>query len=184
MPNTFLSRPYKLNILGFYLPKIYVVTSSWSQHDTKKKKIQGVYLMKKIICAFAFVILCVFAYAQSAPFTEGRWQGRISYKDAGGKTRSNFYELVFVANGSCIVTVSGKQDGVEVFQDADGLWSFDDTFFRLECDFPDPVFDYLSAIHWVSVYQFDALGNRFTLLIKPYSDAPNVIKVAFNKVDD
>ncbi|GHT87837.1 hypothetical protein FACS1894137_15590 [Spirochaetia bacterium] len=69
-------------------------------------------------------------------------------------------------------------------QDADGLWSFDETFFRLECDFPDPVFKHLPSINWVSVYQFDTLGNRFTLLVKPYPDAPALIRAVFNKVDD
>jgi hypothetical protein len=114
----------------------------------------------------------------------GRWQGRVSYKDAGGKSRSELYELILVLDGTCIVTVSGKRDGQDLFQDADGLWSFDETFFRLDCGFPEPVFPHLPSVNWASIYQFDALKNRFTLLIKPYMDAPNVIKAAFNKVDD
>jgi hypothetical protein len=130
------------------------------------------------------LILCTAIYAQQSPFTEARWQGRINYKDAGGINHSDLYELILVPNGTCIVTVSGKQGGVDVFQDADGLWSFDENFFRLECDFFEPVFDHLPAVNWVSVYQFDALKTRFTLLVKPYPDAPNVIKAAFNKVDD
>ncbi|GHV82484.1 hypothetical protein AGMMS49991_10420 [Spirochaetia bacterium] len=135
-----------------------------------------------------FALIAASSYAQSAPFVQdqrsGRWQGRISYKDAAGKTHSSLYELILVANGTCIVTVSGKQNGADVFQDADGLWSFDENFFRLECDFSDPVFEHISALNWVSVYQFDALNSRFTLLVKPYPDAPNVVKAAFNKVDD
>jgi hypothetical protein len=35
-----------------------------------------------------------------------------------------------------------------------------------------------------NAYQFDALKNRFTLLIKPHPDAPKVMRRAFNKVDD
>jgi hypothetical protein len=146
--------------------------------------------MKKAFFVFLMAILAgSAAYAQSAPFTEGRWQGRISYKDADGKSRSELYELILVPNGTCIVTVSGKaagslQDGQDVFQDADGLWSFDETFFRLECDFPEPVFEHLPALNWVSVYQFDALKSRFSLLIKPYPDASNTVRAAFNKVDD
>jgi hypothetical protein len=139
--------------------------------------------MKKIV--FVLVALCAALYAQSAdPFSGSHWQGRVNYKDASGKSRSELYELILVPNGTCIVTVSGKRNGVDVFQDADGLWSFDETFFRLECDFPDPVFEHLGAVNWVSVYQFDALKNRFTLLVKPCPDAPNVVKVAFNRVDD
>jgi hypothetical protein len=126
----------------------------------------------------------VSGFAQSNPFTEGRWQGRISYKYSGGVSRSELYELILVPGGTCIVTVSGKQGVADVFQDADGLWSFDGTFFRLECDFPDPVFEHLPALKWASVYQFDAAGNRFTLLVKPYPAAPNVVRVSFNKVDE
>jgi hypothetical protein len=144
--------------------------------------------MKKILSVCLMSLLAAFAFAQSAPssnpFTNGRWQGRISYRDSGGVSRSELYELILVPDGTCIVTVSGRQGGADVFQDADGLWSFDETFFRLDCDFLEPVFDHLPAVKWASVYQFDALGNRFTALVKPYPDAPNVIRVSFNKVDD
>jgi hypothetical protein len=145
----------------------------------------NVFVMRKLLFVLIFASLSALTYAQSAdPFTGAPWQGRITYKDTGGLSHSELYELILVPNGTCIVKVSGKQNGVDVFQDADGLWSFDETFFRLECDFPNPVFEHLSAINWVSVYQFDALKNRFTLLIKPYPDAPRVVKVSFNKVDD
>jgi hypothetical protein len=142
--------------------------------------------MKKAFFVFLTAVLVGAALcAQSAdPFSGSRWQGRVSYRDAGGKSRSELYELILVPNGTCVVTVSGKQDGLDVFQDTDGLWSFDETFFRLECDFPEPVFEHLPAVRWASVYQFDALNSRFTLLIKPYPEAPNVIKTAFNRVDD
>jgi hypothetical protein len=141
--------------------------------------------VKKVFSIFPLVLLAgISAFAQSNPFTGGRWQGRVSYKYSGGVTRNELYELILVPNGTCIVTVSGKEDGAEVFQDTDGLWSFDETFFRLDCDFPEPVFPHLSAVKWASVYQFDAPGSRFTLLVKPYPDAPNVVRVSFNKVDD
>ena len=141
--------------------------------------------MKKIFLLILTAdLICPAASAQSKPFTDGRWQGRVSYRDAGGVSRSELYELILVPNGACIVTVSGNQGGAEVFQDADGLWSFDETFFRLDCDFPEPVFEHLPALKWASVYQFDAQGSRFTVLVKPYPDAPNLIRVSFNKVDD
>jgi hypothetical protein len=143
--------------------------------------------VKKVFFVCFISLLAAFVFAQSPssnPFTGGRWQGRVSYRYSCGATRSELYELILVPNGTCIVTVSGKQDGADVFQDADGLWSFDETFFRLDCDFPEPVFDHLFAVKWASVYQFDALKSRFTLLVKPYPDAPNVIRVSFNKVDD
>jgi hypothetical protein len=144
----------------------------------------------KVLFVFLTAVLCAAVFPQDAgPFsnpssTGSRWQGRVSYRDAGGISRGELYELILVPNGTCIVTVSGKRDGRDVFQDTDGLWSFDETFFRLECDFPDPVFEHLPALNWASVYQFNALKSRFTLMVKPYPDAPNVVKVAFNRVDD
>jgi hypothetical protein len=146
-------------------------------------------MMKRILFVFMLASLSALAFTQSPnPFTQDQgsasWQGRLTYRDAGGISRSDLYELILVPNGTCIVTVSGKQNGTDVFQDADGLWSFDENFFRLECDFPDPVFAHLGALNWVSVYQFDALKTRFTLLVKPSPDAPKLVKVSFNKVDD
>jgi hypothetical protein len=146
--------------------------------------------MKKALFVFLTAVLAgVAVYGQSGgvsadPFSGSRWQGRVNYRDAGGASRSELYELILVPNGTCIVTVSGKRDGEDVFQDTDGLWSFDGTFFRLECDFFDPVFEHIPGINWTSVYQFDALKSRFTLLVKPYPEAPNTIRAAFNRVDD
>jgi hypothetical protein len=140
--------------------------------------------MKKTFFVCLTAVFAASAFAQSNPFTDGRWQGRVSYRDSGGKSRSELYELILVPNGTCIVTVSGKQDGADVFQDTDGLWSFDENVFRLECDFFDPVFEHLPAVQWASVYQFDALKTRFTRLVKPYPEAPNVVRASFNRVDD
>jgi hypothetical protein len=141
--------------------------------------------MKKLVCAGLLTLVCAALYSQSAgPFSGGRWQGRINYRDAGGLSRSELYELILVPDGTCTVSVSGKRNGLDVFQDADGLWSFDETFFRLDCDFPDPVFEHIPGINWASVYQLDALKKRFTLLVKPYPAAPHTIRAAFNKVDD
>ncbi|GHV80932.1 hypothetical protein AGMMS49944_27230 [Spirochaetia bacterium] len=144
--------------------------------------------MKKLVFVFVFASLSTLTYAQSSnPFTDARWQGRINYKDTSGITHNDRYDLILVPNGTCIVKITGKQNGVEAFQEADGRWSFNETFFRLECDFPDPVFEHLPALNWVSGYQFDALKTRFTLLVKPYPDWPGPgtsKKVSFNKVDD
>ncbi|MDR2097066.1 MAG: hypothetical protein LBP37_00930 [Spirochaetaceae bacterium] len=147
---------------------------------------------KKALFLFLAAVLCGAAvYGQSAnPFSGSRWQGRISYRDVGGISRSELYELILVPNGTCIVTVSGKLDrggtdsSADVFQDADGLWSFDDEFFRLECDFSEPVFEHIPGVNWTSVYQFDALKNRFTLLVKPYPGAKFTVKAAFVRTDD
>jgi hypothetical protein len=148
--------------------------------------------VKKLMLTAAFFAALSLAAASAddtpanAPdaFTYGRWQGRLSYKDASGRTRAELYELILSPDGACIVTVSGKEAGADVFQDGDGLWSHDDTFFRLECDFPAPVFAHIPAIEWISVYQFSADKSRFTLLVKPYPDAAANIRAAFVRVVD
>jgi len=113
-----------------------------------------------------------------------RWQGRITYKDGGGKTHSDLYEIIFVANGTCIVSVRAKENGRELFQDGDGLWSYDDNILRVECDFTDPEIERLPSIRWTSVYQFDPPKNRFTLLVPPSPDIKSNVRLQLIKTED
>jgi hypothetical protein len=141
--------------------------------------------MKKLTIIFLLTAATILSPAlPDNPFAGSRWQARVSYRDADNRSRSDTYEIVLAANGTCIVTVTTRQNGKELFQDADGLWSYDDRFFRLECDFPDAEIDYLPYINWSSVYQFDTMQNRFTLLVKPYPDANATVRVSFVRVDD
>jgi hypothetical protein len=142
---------------------------------------------------FLLAALCGLCYAQSNPFLTApgtRWQGRINYTDAASVRHSDLYEVIFVPNGTCIVSVSTKENGRELFQDGDGLWSYDENTplgsprLHIECNFTGPVIERLPAIRWVSVYQFDALKNRFTLLVPPYPDAKNNVRVQFVKVTE
>lgn len=136
----------------------------------------------------AFLLLLAvsgFAVAQPEnPFAGSTWQGRVSYRDSYNRQRTDTYELVLVANGTCIITVQSRQDAQDLFQEADGLWSYDGSFFRLECDFPGGEIKHLPFINWASLYQFDAMQNRFTLLVKPWPDASFSVKTAFIRVDD
>jgi hypothetical protein len=140
--------------------------------------------MKKGFLSLVFAVAAGLVWAEGNPFIGARWQGRLSYRDASGRNRAELYELVLSPGGTCIVTVSGKEGGADVFQDGDGLWSYDDTFFRLECGFYDPVFAHIPAIKWVSVYQFSADKTRFTLLVKPYPDAAANIRAACVMVEE
>jgi hypothetical protein len=141
--------------------------------------------MKPIIFVFfIFFFTTAFSFSQSVDsFSGSRWQGRISYKDYG-ETISDTYELILVSNGTCIVTIRTRQNDEEVFQKANGFWSFDSNFFRLECDFPDIVIERLPFINWSSVYQFDNMRNRFTLLVRPYPRAGYTVKAAFVRTGD
>jgi hypothetical protein len=139
-------------------------------------------------CPIALVFCCPLLHAQQAPAlfltaASERWQGRIVYED-GGTNYSDLYEIVFVADGTCIVSVSTKENGVELFQDGDDTWSYDDDFLRLECDFYSPQIERLPAIRWVSVYLFDANQTRFTLLVPPYAAGAGNVRVQFVKLRD
>jgi hypothetical protein len=146
--------------------------------------------MKKLpfLCLTAFLITSIPAYPQErSPFLtpEGtRWQGRIAYTDASNVKHSELYEIIFVPNGTCIVSVRAKENGGELFQDGDGLWSYDDNFLRIECDFIDGVIERLPSIRWVSIYQFDTPLNRFTLLVPPYPDAKNNVRLQMIKTEN
>jgi hypothetical protein len=144
------------------------------------KYIPGETGMRKLVFIFMLTILSTLTYAQSPnPFTDGRWQGHITYKDSGGTTHSDLYEIIFVKNGTCIVTVQTKENGADLFQDGDGLWSYDNDFLRIECDFIEPVITRLPGIRWVSLYQFDNTRTRFTLLVPPFMDTRNMVRIAF-----
>jgi hypothetical protein len=141
-------------------------------------------MKKRIITGLLMALAAVSALADGNPFIGARWQGWLSYRDASGRNRAELYDLVLSPGGTCIVTVSGKEGGADMFQDGDGLWFYDDTFFRLECGFYDPVFAHIPAIEWISVYQFSADKTRFTLLVKPYPDAAANIRAAFVRVEE
>jgi hypothetical protein len=144
--------------------------------------------MKRAIVLLTVFFLGAMCFAQSNnPFltpSGTRWQGRIAYTDAANAKHSDLYEIIFVANGTCIVSVRTKENGEELFQDGDGLWSYDDNFLRVECDFIDAAIERLPSIRWTSIYQFDTPQNRFTLLVPPYPDAKNNVRVQMIKTEE
>jgi hypothetical protein len=149
----------------------------------------------KFFAAAAVVLILSVAplFAQQSPFilpAAERWQGRVNYTDPEGTRRSDLYEIIFVNGGTCIVSVTARAEGGEVYLDADGLWSESaDTLtgasvLRIECDFPDSPLEYPRSLRWASVYQFDAGNTRFTLLVPPYPDAPRSVRVQLVRVEE
>ncbi|MCL2762017.1 MAG: hypothetical protein FWD36_02265 [Treponema sp.] len=141
--------------------------------------------MVKLITVSVLFFVATWIPAQTVdPFSGSTWQGRISYRDAHNRPRADRYELILVKNGTCIVTVTTTVNRKELFQDGDGLWSFDRNIFRLECEFFDAAIEHLPFIDWKSVYELDEHQNSFTVLIKPYPEAKSNINVRFNRIDD
>ncbi|MDR1971684.1 MAG: hypothetical protein LBQ46_07160 [Treponema sp.] len=73
---------------------------------------------------------------------------------------------------------------MDLYQDGEGLWSYDDTFLRIKCDFPNPVISRLPGINWASAYQLDGNRTRFTLLVPPFPDASRNIRESFIQTKD
>jgi hypothetical protein len=146
--------------------------------------------MKKLILLMLVTGLAAFiaaAQSSSALFTDGRWEAIVSYRDAGGESHNDQYEIVFVKTGVCFITVRTKEKGADLFQDGDGLWSYSEGDFpvlRIECEFPNSAIKRLPSINWTSLYQFDGDKTRFTLLIPPFPDAERNIKVSFIQTKD
>jgi hypothetical protein len=150
---------------------------------------------EKIFLSIVFALFSFTAplFAQQSPFIlsgERRWQGRVNYTDEQGLRRSDLYEIIFVKGGTCIVSVSTRVNGKELYFDADGLWSesTDSTtgasVLRIECDFPDSPLEYLHSVRWTSLYQFDNGNTRFMLLVPPYPDASRNARVQFVRVEE
>jgi len=141
--------------------------------------------MKKLIIVCVLAAVTALLSAQMTdPFSGSVWQGRMQYRDAENKSRADNYELILVKNGTCIVTVTTTENRKELFQDGDGLWSFDNGIFRVDCEFDDVTIERLPFINWRSVYTLDDSKNSFTILVKPYPEAKSNVTMRFNRVDD
>jgi hypothetical protein len=111
----------------------------------------------------------------------GTWNGTAAYADGNGDYR-DIYNIVLFDDSTAIITVRTRQDGEEIQQDADGYWSYDDTFFRLEADFLNPVISRLGSLRWTSVYTLDNNNRRLVLLINPAPGVRNTVRVILTKV--
>jgi hypothetical protein len=105
----------------------------------------------------------------------GTWNTTVAYSD-GGKNYRDRYQIELFEDSTCIVTVSTQENGREVQQDADGYWSYDDTFFRLECEFINPVIPRLESLRWTSVYTLDNNNRRLVLLVNPAPGVRNTVR--------
>jgi hypothetical protein len=110
----------------------------------------------------------------------GTWNTTVAYND-GNKNYRDRYQIELFEDSTCIVTVHTQENGREVRQDADGYWSYDDTFFRLECEFINPAIPRLPGLRWASVYTLDNNNRRLVLLVNPAPGAKNSIRVTLAK---
>ncbi|MDR1507577.1 MAG: caspase family protein [Treponema sp.] len=110
----------------------------------------------------------------------GTWNGTVAYTDGKGNYR-DIYNIVLFDDSTAIITVRTQQNGGEIQQDADGYWSYDDTFFRIEGDFLNPAISRLGSIRWTSVYTLDSNNRRLALLVNPAPEVRNTVRVVLTK---
>jgi hypothetical protein len=110
----------------------------------------------------------------------GTWNTTVTYND-GNKNYRDLYQIELFEDNTCIVTVSAQENGRELRQDADGYWSYDDTFFRLECEFINPVISRLPSLRWTSVYTLDSNNRRLVLLVNPAPGLRNTVRAILTR---
>ena len=113
----------------------------------------------------------------------GVWNGTVAYTD-GDRSYLDLYSIVLFDDSTAIITIRTQQNGGEIQQDADGYWSYDDTCFRLEGDFLNPLVPRLDSVKWASVYTLDNSGRRLVLLVHPAPGVRNTVRVILTKVKE
>ena len=91
----------------------------------------------------------------------GTWQTSVSTENADYD-----YELTLQPNGKCSVKVTTYNvAGNEVSQTANGTYSHDKDFFRLNANFRGATIENLKKLDWKSVYVFDGNKTSFNILV-------------------
>lgn len=91
----------------------------------------------------------------------GTWQTSVSTENADYD-----YEITLQPNGKCSVKVTTyNAAGKEVSQTANGIYSHDKDFFRLNVNFRGGSIENLKKLDWKSVYVFDGNKTSFNILV-------------------
>ena len=104
--------------------------------------------MKRPIILLYITILGVALHAASAvPENRfiGEWEGSIE---------GYHFNIVFMYDNMCNITVKTVQDGAEITVDTEGTWSCDEDIIRINGNFPKSKIKNLNRINWTSVYIF------------------------------
>jgi hypothetical protein len=134
--------------------------------------------MKRSICLFSLAFLLAAALTASPPSAEsgvfiGEWQG-----GAGDYE----FNIVFMYDNTCIITVTTEQNGREIKQDAYGSWSCDKDIIRINGTFSNPEIKGLKKISWKSVYTFNnGEKSAFSILVAP-PDSKTLARITFERI--
>ena len=116
--------------------------------------------MKRSICLLFIIILTTLLYASPPvnPFI-GTWEGSIEGFD---------FNIVFMYDNMCIITVKVVQDGREITEETNGTYSYDDIYIRINGTFNNSRIQGLGRINWYWPYAFVNNNNTtFRMRIIP-----------------
>jgi TolB-like protein len=140
-----------------YSSRMTLVT--WEEYDRKVSGFAGEFTAK---------------LPQPELFT-GTWSADIPYN--GG---FDTYEISFLPDNRCSVRATSTVNGKTVSQDAQGSYSYDGTFFKLNALFRNVVIPHIQGLQWTSVTTFNANNSAFNILAAP-ADKADPVRVTFTK---
>ncbi len=110
----------------------------------------------------------------------GTWQTSVSTENADYD-----YELTLQPNGKCSVKVTTyNAAGKEVSQTANGIYSHDKDFFRLNVNFRGGSIENLKKLDWKNVFAFNEDKTSFNILIPADGNATSAnTKITLVKVE-
>lgn len=131
--------------------------------------------MNKYVILIFFVIFSTTIYAN--PVLNGTYTGNITHNGS-----PLTYRITFKSASICSIQVVSVINGREVSQETEGTYSYDNTFFRVNAVFRNPVIPNINNIQWVSVASFNG-ENSFNIFITPDNTVNNQVRIVFIKED-
>jgi hypothetical protein len=133
--------------------------------------------MKRFVFCVLPLVLLAGAPLSADPALSGAYAGTVVYNHA-----PLTYRLTFKGASACGVRAEALVNGREVSQEAEGVYSCDGTFFRLNAVFRNPRIPALAGIQWVSVVSFNG-DSSFAILAAPDGSGGSPVRMVFVKED-
>jgi TolB-like protein len=93
------------------------------------------------------------------------------------------YNIVLMHSNMCIITVKTVQNGREIEADANGTWSYDKDFLRINGNFSNSGIKGLTGINWSSLYRFNNTDNSsFNIMIPSPVNNKESTRVNFARI--
>ncbi|MDR1466672.1 MAG: CsgG/HfaB family protein [Treponema sp.] len=131
--------------------------------------------MKKQIISWSIFIILVILPLSATPLFSGTYSGNVVHNGS-----PLVYRITFKSASICSLQAVSTVDGKEITQETEGVYSYDNTFFRLNAVFRSPRIPNINTIQWVSVISFNG-DTSFNILIKPDSSSDNLARIVFTK---